>query len=337
MTKRWFTGLFILIVLQSIFSPWGVAQAPGSCIQTNSFWFTDPIPPGWTCAIGAGPFMLLCTGPAPTCGGKAWCPTCQSYVPVAAAPINLTNGNTYIQQTDVSLPGLGGGLTLNRTWSSIWPTSQGLSPTGLFGPNWRSNFEEKVFTGGGGLQYARGDGSFWIFASGSNANVVAPANVVATLNLTPAQGQSPAYWTIAFQNGEQRVFDYTSGLLTAIIDRNGNTTQLAYDGTSRLITVTDAAGRHLYFGYPNGSRLVTSVTSDVGLTLTYAYDGQGRLSQITKPDLTTISFQYNANSLISAVLDSDGKVLEQHTYDSTGRGLTSSKALGVDAVTVAYQ
>src|SRR5256886_16784570 len=38
------------------------------------------------------------------------------------------------------------------------------------------------------------------------------------------------YWTITFQNGEQRRFDGTSGMLTSIIDRNGNTTTLTYDG-----------------------------------------------------------------------------------------------------------
>ena len=57
---------------------------------------------------------------------------------------------------------------------------------------------------------------------------------------------------------------------------------------------------------------------------------------VTKPDLTTVSFQYGSNSLISAVLDSSGKVLESHTYDSSGRGLTSSRAGGVEALTVSY-
>jgi hypothetical protein len=33
-------------------------------------------------------------------------------------PINLTNGNTWIEQHDYSLPGLGGGLGLSRTWNS---------------------------------------------------------------------------------------------------------------------------------------------------------------------------------------------------------------------------
>jgi len=226
--------------------------------------------------------------------------------------------------------GLGRWIGIESNLEQHLACVSGNSSTGLFGPNWRSNFEEKVFTGSGGMQYARGDGSFWVFASGTNAKVVAPANITATL------ASGPTYWTITFQNGEQRRFDNTSGSLIAVIDRNGNMTQLSYDGTHRLTTVTDPAGRHLYFGYTGGSSLVTSVTSDVALSLAYSYDAQGRLSQITKPDLTTISFQYDTNSLISAVLDSNGKVLESHTYDANGRGLTSSRANGVEAVTVTY-
>jgi len=40
--------------------------------------------------------------------------------------------------------------------------------------------------------------------------------------------------------------------------------------------------------------------------------------------------------VISAVRDSNGKVIEAHTYDSQGKGLTSSRAGGVDAVTISY-
>lgn len=182
------------------------------------------------------------------------------------------------------------------------------------------------------IKYARGDGSFWSFGfNGGTWALAAPANVSATL----AQGSS--HWTITFQNGEQRQFDNNSGSLIAIIDRNGNQTQLSYDATNRLATVTDAASRHLNFAYGSTtSRLVTSVTSDVGLTLSYSYDGQGRLVRVTYPDLTTLSFTYNSQSLITAVTDSNGKILESHTYDSNGRGLTSSRAQGVDAVTVTY-
>lgn len=182
------------------------------------------------------------------------------------------------------------------------------------------------------MKYARGDGSFWSFGfSGGAWSVAAPANVVATLVY------GATYWTLTFQNGEQRLFSNSTGKLASIIDRNGNTTQLSYDSLGRLVTVTDPASRHLYFGYGSGSSyLVTGVTSDVGISLSYSYDSQGRLSLVTMPDLSTLSFQYNSQSLISSVTDANGKILEAHTYDSSARGLTSTRANGVDAVTISY-
>lgn len=188
------------------------------------------------------------------------------------------------------------------------------------------------------LKYARGDGSFWSFGASPSGNVTwalaAPQNVSATLT-TP--NTSTPYWLITFQNGEQRKFDSTSGMLTAIIDRNGNTTTLTYDSANRLVTVTDPTSRHLTFAYPTtSSHLVTGVSSDVGLSLSYSYDAQNRLSQVTSPDLTTVTFAYDSQSRITSVTDSSGKVLESHTYDSSGRGLTSARAAGVEAVTITY-
>ena len=253
----------------------------------------------------------------------------------------MTNGNTYIQQNDVKLPGLGGGLALDRTWNSLWPSSVGGVQVGLFGTNWRSTYEEMVTAGSGNYAnyqlYWRADGGFWVFgpANGTMWPLASPGSANATLALTSNGTQ----WTLTFQNGEKRVFSYATGVLISIIDRNGNTTQLSYDsGGTRLITVTDAASRHLNFTYGSSysSRLITGVSSDVGLTLSYAYDSQGRLSLVTRPDLSTISFTYNSQSLITAVTDSNGKILESHTYDGVGRGLTSSRANGVDAVTISY-
>jgi hypothetical protein len=76
------------------------------------------------------------------------CPWCQNGAPkpTGGRPISLANGNTFIDQTDVSMPGLGGGLSLARKWNSAWPTSQALyKNTGIFGPNWRSTYEERIF------------------------------------------------------------------------------------------------------------------------------------------------------------------------------------------------
>jgi YD repeat-containing protein len=184
----------------------------------------------------------------------------------------------------------------------------------MFGPNWRSTYEERIYVDDDNtIAYARGDGSVWNFIVGSSPTFtpVAPANVFATYtpvapaNKTAALFYNFTTWTLAFQNGEQRVFDGTSGNLLSITDRNGNTTQLTYDAGYRLVTVADPASRHLYFSYASPtSYLVTSVTSDVGISLSYSYDGQGRLVQYTKPDKTTVSFQYSdpSSNLIAAVL-----------------------------------
>lgn len=311
-------------------------SASPSCIGFGPMCCVQPFPPGtFNCTYVTYSFMWSCfsRGDCPPWDAplKLRCPFC--HTGQAGNPIDVATGDTWIEENDLRVPGLGGGLTLARTWNSIWPASVSSMQVGLFGPNWRSTYEERVFSDNlGWMEYARGDGSFWAFWwNGTTWAVVSPANTTATL----VQGTSS--WTLTFQNGEQRVFDINSGDLTSIIDRNGNTTQIGYDAIGRMVSVTDPASRHIYLGYQsNSSYLVSSVTTDVGLSLSYTYDSQGRLTQVTNPDQSTLNFTYDSNSMISTVKDTAGKVLESHTYDSFGRGLTSSRANGVDAVTVTY-
>jgi len=329
--------LFVAFIFQLALSPGMQAQQlPSNCFMPTIWYWPDPIPVGyfvWS-PYGQGPYsyyiaavLAACAPPVPE--PRSQCPNCSK-------PISLASGNTFIEESDVSLPGLGGGLKLRRTWNSTWPATQTTNQVGSFGPKWKSNYDERVYVGADHfVKYATGDGDFWSFglsSSGPGFSVAAPANVKATL----VAGTTT--WTLTFQNGEKRLFNIGTGQLTAIIDRNGNTTQLSYDSSSRLVTVTDAASRHLYFAYANSSSLlVTGVSSDVGLSLSYSYDAQGRLAQVTKPDLTTTNFTYNSQSLITQVTDSQGKVLESHTYDSQSRGVTGSLANGVGSVTISYQ
>jgi len=315
-----------------------LAQSPNCTAPWYCGWYSFssgcvPAPPAgaynWQ---NIGPWSFVVTYVTTNCAPPP-CPCPGASGGVAGAPIVLSTGDTYIKQTDIRIPGLSSGLTLVRIWNSLWPPQ--ITPVGLFGPNWRSTYEERVFVGADNyIKYSRSDGDLWSFAyAGGTYAPVAPGNATATLALD----STFTYWTLTFQNGEKRIFSYLAGYLIAVVDRNGNTTQVSYDSINRLGTVTDPAGRHLYFGYANNSSyLVTNVTSDVGLSLTYTYDSQSRLSQVTYPDQTYVTFQYDSNSMITAVLDSAGKVLESHTYDSEGRGLTSSRANGVEAITVTY-
>jgi YD repeat-containing protein len=278
MTRSVKLALSFLILILSAIS----AAAQTGCSQTRTYYSGDPAgtPPGAYNFQDLWTYFLydVKTGCTPASAPVETCPTC----PKAAHPIVMSTGNTYIKQTDISIPGLGGGLSLVRAWNSLWPASYAALNVGIFGPNWRSNLEERMLINNDDhyIRYSRGDGSYWSFAfSGQNPDgtwryyVVAPANMKATL-------KTGSNWTITFQNGEQRVFDRPDGPLVgkllSIIDRNGNTTQLTYDVGARLVTVTDAAGRHLNVTYGTGnlSNLVTGVTSDpaAGISLTYTYD-----------------------------------------------------------------
>jgi hypothetical protein len=55
-----------------------------------------------------------------------------------AKPINVTNGNMYLQQTDYRLPGFGGGLEITRTFNSK------MQRAGLFGFGWSSFLDESI-------------------------------------------------------------------------------------------------------------------------------------------------------------------------------------------------
>lgn len=342
MIKRILLGLCILSMTTFGLEQEALAQS-GACVGTFIGGMTSLFGGGtngnnlvngvFNC-IAFGPWMVLCDYMTSNCPPPTICLACLLRGENAGKPINVATGDTFIEQNDIKIPGLGGGLSLVRTWNSAWPASQIASSVGLFGPNWRSTYEESVFVGSDHyIRYSRSDGTYWAFGYGGGGAVpVAPANVKATLT------GGNTYTTLTFQNGEQRHFDNTSGLLTAIVDPNGNTTQVSYDSQNRITTVTDPASRHLYFTYGNLSytMLVTSVTTDVGITYNYSYDTQGRLIQVTKPDSTTLNYAYDSQSRITSVTDSNGKVLESHTYDSESRGLTSTRAGGVDAVTLTY-
>jgi hypothetical protein len=132
--KKTFLMIFAAVILHCAMSNGAAAQTTNPCLGISTFWFPDPIPPGWFYyASYPAPFMYLIAAhkASPSCAPPPQqqpCHECQ-----AGRPIQLASGNTYIDQTDISLPGLGGGLTLRRRWNSTWPSNQIATSIGIFG------------------------------------------------------------------------------------------------------------------------------------------------------------------------------------------------------------
>jgi Domain of unknown function (DUF6531) len=156
------------------------------------------------------------------------CPWCEAQV---GFPINLLNGNVWVTQRDYSIPGLGGGLTLERTWNSLWQSNRGTLPaSGMFGDSWRSTYEEQLTSiTSSSILYFRSNGDAWWFqwnSTAGNYQVTNPPNQHVTL-------VGGTQYTMIFADGTKRVFS-NSGYLTTLIDRNNNQTSVTYDSSSRL-------------------------------------------------------------------------------------------------------
>jgi YD repeat-containing protein len=261
------------------------------------------------------------------------CKWCEAH---AGSPINLTNGNVWIEQADYSIPGVGGGLALQRTWNSLWANETPVELVGMFGHSWRSSYEERLQTITGGItRYWQANGDFWTFrydTLNGTYSIVTPLDEHASLAVDTLNSQR----ILTFMNGTQRIFS-SNGYLVALLDRNGNQTTISYDTSNRITQVTDAANRSLTFNYPNANtRQVSSVQDAVGVIATYTYGANSNLIKAVYADGSIINFSYDTSSLLTSVTDTDGKLLEGHTYDSSRRGLTSVRANGVDLVTVSY-
>jgi YD repeat-containing protein len=289
---------------------------------------------------GGGTAASILLSPVPggqqTGSGPCRSKNCTQREGIAGQPINITNGNTWVEQTDYSLPGLAGGMALTRTWNSLWQSNSPVEVSGIFGHSWRSNFEARLQISTDWVKYWHGDGNLWTFNYDNVTGfyyLADPLDERATLTYDPTTER----FTVTLDD-KNRILFRANGYVDRFVDRNGNQTIAQYDEADRLLTITDSAGRVLSFTYGNSNfpGLATSISDAIGIVATYVYDTSGRLQQVTYADATHVTFNYDAQNLLLNVLDNEGKVLEAHTYDAQRRGLTSERAGGVEKVTVTY-
>jgi RHS repeat-associated protein len=255
--------------------------------------------------------------------------SCKSRVGSVGEPVNITNGNMYLQQTDYQLPGVGPVINILRTYNSISPD------IGLFGKGWSSDYDEsiKVYNSNY-VRWYRADGQATNFMRASGSGPFAPVegdfygSVIQNVDGT---------FTVSFKDGSVHRFN-AAGKLTALVDRESNQTSLTYDTSSRLISITDPFGRVLTVT-PDLNGRVSSLRDALATVATYAYGSNGELLSVTYPDSSAFHFAYttaNGKLVLATVTDALGNILETHAYDSQGRAVTSEKQGGVERYTLSF-
>jgi RHS repeat-associated protein len=183
-------------------------------------------------------------------------------------PVDDSTGNFYHTFTDLTIPGRGLPLDLERTYNASSALQDG--PFG-FGWSWSYGAGASLNVSTGAVTVTEENGAQITFNSnGSGGFVPAAPRITATLTSVPGGG-----WTLTRRGHEARTFN-ASGLLASETDRNNYTTTLAYSGF-QLSTVTDPGGRVLTFTW-TGSH-VTSVhdSATPARTTAYTYGNAGDL------------------------------------------------------------
>jgi RHS repeat-associated protein len=260
-------------------------------------------------------------------------PPCNSRV---GEPINVTTGNVFLEEDDFERTG---GLHVRRAYNSLRTTTSPWSnPVGAFGNGWSSDYEEAISALGSNLlRLDLGSGQRVYF--GRSSGVSSDPFLPIAPSATRAQVlQAGGGWQLRWFDGNVHNFN-SAGHLTTLIDRNNNTTTIAYDGSNRLSTATDPWGHVLTYHYSGTSALVSSLSDATGTIASYQYPYSflGWLSEVDYADGSKLVFTYDWGTYkLLTVKDGLGNLIESHTYDSSGRALTSQRDGGAGLVNLNY-
>ena len=248
-------------------------------------------------------------------------------------PINVTNGNMYLKQTDYRLPGMGDGLEVTRSFNS-----GNLKRLGLFGSGWSTQYDKSIKALGDNLLRLNLADGRAVYFTGTSTTFVSHS----PLNFHGQIVKHAGGYTLTYKDGSVDQFSLTGKLLSHA-DANGNQTVLTYGSNGKPATITDPYGRVLTLGYDSDAQVI-SISDAGGVVATYTYNYAYfeytwvyHLDTVTYADGSQFKMSYEFPNKLVTVKDALNNVLESHTYDTEGRALTSEVAgNGTELYTLNY-
>ena len=117
----------------------------------------------------------------------------------------------------------------------------------------------------------------------------------------------------------------SNGLVSSIVDADGNTMSFAYNAQTNLQTVTDSYSRALTFSYTSGK--LTQVSDGTGRTVSFGYTDDD-LTSYTDPDGGVWEYGYDTNHQIIAMIDPLDQVTASNIYNDVGQVVTQFNGHG---------
>jgi RHS repeat-associated protein len=268
----------------------------------------------------------------------AKCPTCKCAGCNRPSLAERSDTSSAISRTEGNLTEWAGistiknTLDLSLTYNSYNADGSRATVDTVVGYGWTHAYNVFLFSQLGSMFRYDADGRVTRYTLGAGGSFTAATGYFETLVKNP-----DGSFTLTKKDKTVYIFKSIAGTLflvggpvwrlTSIVDRNGNTTTLAYTG-GNLTAVTDTYGRALTFAY-NAQSHLTSVADPDGRVTKFQYDVTGHmLTTVTDPLGNTIQYTYNSLYQITSKTDKAGRtfnyvysnLLPVAVYDSSNTG-----------------
>jgi RHS repeat-associated protein len=243
--------------------------------------------------------------------------------PIGVSPDNLINVNSSVDLKSGNVYHSEQVGPLTFSYNSLDSSNSPL------GTGWTHDFNISIILNSDGSLFLKQfDGNTVWFVPGSGNTYYAD---VKSRDVSTIVKNADGSFTRTAKYGKVHNFN-SSGQLTSIVDRNGNTTTLTYTG-SNLTGITDSTGRTVALGVSGGK--IASVTGFDGETSKISYSAAGLISSIADPLGNTWNFQYDSNNRMVQKTDPSNNVVS-YTYDATSGMLTSTTDPNKMVISIAY-
>ncbi len=248
-------------------------------------------------------------------------------------PVNVTNGNMWLEQSDYALPGIGEPIEVKRFYNSM------IQASGLFGFGWSTKYDESlgIYADDKMIRLNEPDGKASYFG---RATTTVPFKSYSQSLTAQIDKNGDGTYNLNYKDGRVHKFS-SAGKLLWQRDRNGNQATLNYNGSGVLTGISDAVGRTLTVSM-NGFGNVSQISDSMGTVATYDYFPSSSLLQsVTYADGSKFTFEYDTTTVpskkfLKTVKDVLNNIVETHVYDSQGRATTSERHGGVEKYTLVY-
>ena len=224
--------------------------------------------------------------------------------------VNVANGNLVVHATDLAIKGTGLDMHVDRYYNSL---ADNVGGGWHIGNGWNVNVGCDVrldIDDFDGLTLHMPDGYAALFRS-NGSSWTTPAGLDATL-VKNGDGTYTLTW---HKNGEKFNFQ-TGGCLQSMVDQNGNTITMSYNGSLQSITDTQNRLTSFIYASPVNSDYISKISDPSGRNLNYTYNSNGDLTTYGDANSKNTQYSYNANDQLSQIIDPNGNTIN-FTYGTT--------------------